>query len=208
MKIKFNDGTECGYCGGQMTVFKTVNYARCSEGLGCYSNMRDAARRILYKSKMSVFDETNLSLVDDMLEHEILTSLSKAFTLTEEDLTRLGVSEESRVAYKQRVDSLLRELTFAEFLEALKIPGLGEKECLRLMESSTYYDPSSEHNLQISIGRLLTHWEVHYGEIIRDCGEVKAELALHYLLPFKTKIEIQKMADLFIPYWATEQVLC
>jgi DNA ligase (NAD+) len=123
--------SQCPVCGSQVIRQEGEVSARCSGGLYCPAQRKQALRHFVSRRAMDI-DGLGEKLIDQLVERELVHNPADLYALDVETLAGLERMGERSAAKLHAAIARSRETTLARFLYALGIPEVGEATALQL----------------------------------------------------------------------------
>lgn len=128
---RFTMPSQCPVCGSRVLRQEGEVIARCSGGLYCPAQRKQALRHFASRRAMDI-DGLGEKLIDQLVERELVHSPADLYALDVETLASLERMGERSAAKLHQAIGRSRETTLARFLYALGIPEVGEATALQL----------------------------------------------------------------------------
>lgn len=123
----------CPVCGSIVVKPEDDAIARCSGGLFCAAQRKEAVKHFASRKAMNI-DGLGDKLIDQLVEKKLIHSVADLYELVAEDLIALDrMGEKSATKLLQAIESS-KKTTFARFLYALGIREVGEATALNLAQ--------------------------------------------------------------------------
>ncbi|MDX9740155.1 MAG: NAD-dependent DNA ligase LigA [Gammaproteobacteria bacterium] len=129
--LRFVMPEECPVCRSQVIRQQGEVSARCSGGLYCPAQRKQALRHFVSRRAMDI-DGLGEKLIDQLVDRELVHSPADLYALDRETLASLERMGERSAAKLYGAIARSRETTLARFLYALGIPEVGEATALQL----------------------------------------------------------------------------
>ena len=140
----------CPVCGSQVVRPEGEVVARCSGGLYCPAQRKQAIRHFASRRAMDI-DGLGEKLIDQLVDRGLVHSPADLYGLSEEQLAGLDRMAERSAAKLAGAIAKSRETTLARFLYALGIPEVGEATAQQLAAAFGDLEPvmqADEERLQ------------------------------------------------------------
>ena len=151
----------CPKCGSEIEQVEDEAIARCSGGLYCPAQHKEAVKHFASRKAMNI-DGLGDRLVDQLLEKGLIATVADLYRLETEPLARLERLGEKSAANLVAAIAASRRTTLPRFLYALGIRKVGEVKARTLAEHFRDLDPlmrASEAELQAvpDVGPAVAH---------------------------------------------------
>ncbi|PIQ43891.1 MAG: DNA ligase (NAD(+)) LigA [Gammaproteobacteria bacterium CG12_big_fil_rev_8_21_14_0_65_46_12] len=180
----------CPVCGSHIEYLDDEAVARCSGGLFCKAQRKEAIKHFASRKAMDI-EGLGDKLVDQLIEAGLVEHLDDLYRLELESLAsleRMGKkSAENLLAALEKSKST----SFAKFIYALGIRNVGEATARALAE----HFATLEH---------LTAADIDSLQAVPDVGPVVAEHVLHFFAEAHNREIIQSLCDLGV-HWPAAQ---
>lgn len=163
----FEMPTVCPECGSAVVRIAEEAAYRCSGGLACPAQRKQAIRHFAARTAMDI-DGLGDKLVDQLVERGLLQTVSDIYRLTHEQLAGLERMADKSAANLLAAIERSRETTLARFIFALGIRHVGEATAVTLAETCG------------SLDTLITA-EVETLEQVEDVGPIVARSVYEFL---------------------------
>lgn len=183
---------QCPVCQADIIQIEGEAIARCSGGLTCSAQRKQAIAHFVSRRAMNI-EGLGEALIDQLVDAKLIETPSDLYHLTEKQLLtleRMGPVLAKKILKQIHVS---KETTFARFLYALGIRGVGETNAKLLARHFRNIEALS----QAGFDELAT---------IHTIGDVIANSILHFFSNTNNKREIKKLLSAGI-YWQEEKVL-
>ncbi len=183
--------TCCPVCGSAIERLPEEAIARCTGGLICRAQRREALKHFVSRKAMDI-NGLGDKLITQLIEKNMVATPADLFRLTEEQL--VGLDRMGPKAARNLVQALekAKKTTLARFLYALGIPHIGETTAARLaahfrsLENLCAADIEALQQVQdvgIVVAKHLLHFlhEAHNHQIIETL--ISPEINLHWPMP-------------------------
>lgn len=157
----------CPECGSAVVRIAEEAAYRCSGGLACPAQRKQAIRHFAARTAMDI-DGLGDKLVDQLVERGLLQTVSDIYRLTHEQLAGLERMADKSAANLLAAIERSRETTLARFIFALGIRHVGEATAVMLAETCG------------SLDTLITA-EVETLEQVEDVGPIVARSVYEFL---------------------------
>lgn len=117
--------SQCPICGSAVVRPEGEAVARCTGGLYCSAQRREAIKHFASRRALDV-DGLGDKLVDQLVEQGLVSDVADLFVLTEEQLAALERMGRKSAANLVQALERSRSTTLPRFLYAIGIPGVGE----------------------------------------------------------------------------------
>src|SRR5699024_5996591 len=116
---------QCPVCGAEIVKEKAGVIARCSGGLYCSAQRKEAVKHFASRRAMNIRG-LGERLVDQLVEQGLIENIADLYSLTEEPLASLGRMGQKSAANLMMAIERSRQTTLPRFLYALGIREVGE----------------------------------------------------------------------------------
>lgn len=147
---KFQVPKHCPVCGSNIVRPEGEVIARCSGGLYCPAQRKQAIHHFAARRAMDI-DGLGEKLIDQLVERELVKSPADLYELTHEQLAGLERMADKSAANLRAAIEKSKETTLARFLYALGIPEVGEATAQQLAAEFGALEPvmaADEERLQ------------------------------------------------------------
>ncbi|BCV60975.1 MAG: NAD-dependent DNA ligase LigA [Shewanella algae] len=158
--------TQCPVCGSQVERLEGEAVARCSGGLFCEAQRKEAIKHFASRKALDI-DGMGDKIVEQLIDKELVESPADLFSLTASALTmleRMGLKSATNLV--QAIEAA-KQTTLAKFLYALGIREVGESTAANLARHFKELDALK----QASVEQLIE---------VEDVGAIVAQHVAHF----------------------------
>jgi len=156
----------CPVCGSMVEQLEDEAVARCSGGLFCGAQQKEAIKHFASRKALDI-DGLGNKLVEQLFDEKLIETVADLYTLSVEQLSRLERMGEKSA--KNLVDALIdsKQTTMARFIYALGIREVGETTAKSLANYYRYLselEKTDEEDLQQvdDVGPIVASHVVHF----------------------------------------------
>lgn len=169
----------CPVCGSTVERLEGEAVARCSGGLFCAAQRKEAIRHFASRKAMDI-DGLGEKLIDQLVDNGLLETPADIYQLSAVSLAELERMGEKSAAKLVAAINSSRETTLGRFLYALGIREVGEATAANLAQHFAALEP-------------IMHATTEQLVEVRDIGEVVAEHVHEFFRQQKNRDVIQEM---------------
>ncbi|HET9843478.1 MAG TPA: NAD-dependent DNA ligase LigA, partial [Gammaproteobacteria bacterium] len=122
---------KCPICGSQVIKHADYSVAKCSGGLYCLAQVKEAIKHFVSRRAMDI-EGLGVKLVENLVDHKLIRNVADIYQLQREDLLALERMGERSVDKLLKAIAKSKKTTLDRFLYALGIPEVGEATALSL----------------------------------------------------------------------------
>ena len=188
---RFEMPAECPECGSAVERVEGEAVARCSGGLFCPAQRREAIKHFASRRAMDI-DGLGDKLVDQLVERELISDVSDLYRLAVEDIAGLERMAEKSAGNLVRALEKSRATTLERFVYALGIREVGEATARVLAQSFG----NLESLMQADLEAL---------QEVRDVGPVVAQHIVGFFAEAHNREVIRRLVEAGVHWPVVEQ---
>jgi DNA ligase (NAD+) len=183
--------TECPVCGSHVVRAEGEAVARCSGGLYCPAQRKEAIKHFASRRAMDI-EGLGDRLVEQLVEKELVRDVGDVYGLTQDELAGLERMAEKSAANLIEALDRSRDTTLERFIYALGIREVGESTAQILAREFGDLEP-------------LMHADLDILQAIHDIGPVVAQRIVDFFAERHNRDVIAKLLDAGIHWPAVKK---